>query len=142
VTGRQAAGGLGLALVVLLAALAGTAAAFVHRTRVDVGPLVLPVGMVAALVALVGLVLLARWLGRSRLAVGLVAAAFAVPVLLGSQFRPEGDLVVAQDPWGLTLLGGIALVVTASMMVPVRTYHGVSPALRGAAPPTHETAGP
>ncbi len=141
-TGRQAARGLGLALVVLLAAVAGAAAAFVHRTRVDVGPVTLPVGIVAALAALVGLVLLARWLGRSRLAVGLVAAAFAVPVLVASQFRPEGDLVVAQDPWGLTLLGGIALVVTASMVVPVRPYHGKQPAVRGAMPPTHETAGP
>jgi hypothetical protein len=109
--------------LVLAAVAAGTAAAFVHRTRIEVA-VALPVGMVVSLAGLTGLLVLARVVGRSRAAVGVVAAAFALPVLVMSQFRPEGDLVVAQDPWGLTLLGGIALVVTTMLVVPFSPYHG------------------
>jgi hypothetical protein len=123
VSGRRWQRGLGLVGLVLASFAAGTAAAFVHRTRLDVG-VVLPVGMVACLAGLTGLLVLARMVGRSRAAVGVVAAAFALPVLVMSQFRPEGDLVVTQDPWGLTLLGGIALVVTTMLVVPFSPYHG------------------
>lgn len=109
---------LGLVLLVALSAVAGAVAGFVHRTTVDILGVAAPVGMVAALGALTGLTLLARLLGRSRTAVALVGAAFAVPVLVLSQFRPEGDLVIAEDVWGLTLIGGTALVVTVGLVVP------------------------
>ncbi len=114
---------LGTAVLVLLAFAAGAVAAFVHRTTVEVLGIGVPVGLLAGIGALVGLVLLARMVGGSRLAVLLVAAAFAVPVLVLSQFRLEGDLVVAEDAFGLTLLGGTALVITAGLVVPFAAYH-------------------
>jgi len=77
--------------------------------------------------------------GRSRAAVLLVGAGFAIPVLALSQFRPEGDLVVAEDVWGLTLLAGVALVITAGVTVPVRAYSGV-PAGADAGTETRVTA--
>ncbi|MGA7688974.1 MAG: hypothetical protein WCA29_07060 [Jiangellales bacterium] len=119
---------VGLVLLVALAAVAGAVAGFVHRATLDVLGVAVPVGMVAALGALTGLALLARLLGRSRTAVALVGAAFAVPVLVLSQFRPEGDLVIAEDVWGLTLIGGTALVVTVGVVVPF-----VAPAQRSTA---------
>lgn len=109
---------VGLVLLVALAAVAGAVAGFVHRTTVDVLGAAVPVGMLSALAALIGLTLLARLVGRSRTAVALVGAAFAVPVLVLSQFRPEGDLVIAEDVWGLTLLGAAALVITVGVVVP------------------------
>jgi hypothetical protein len=122
--GRRAARALALVALVLLAFACGVAAAWVHRTRLAVADVGVPIGMLAALAALAGLLVAARAVGRSRVAVGAVAAAYALPVLVMSQFRPEGDLVVAQDAWGLTLLGGIALVVTVAMVVPFAAYHG------------------
>jgi hypothetical protein len=126
---------------VLAAAAVGTVAGFVHRSTLDVGPVSLPLGLLAVLGALVALLLLVRWLGGGRLATGLVAAAYALPVLVASQFRPEGDLVVAQDGWGLTLLGTSALVITIALVVPTGPYHGgdVAP---GGGPSPHETAEP
>ncbi len=125
---------LALVLLVAAAALAGAAASFVHRTTVDVLGVEVPVGMVAALAALAGLTLLARLIGRTRTSVALVGAAFAVPVLVLSQFRPEGDLVIAEDVWGLTLIGGAALVITVGVVVPflspVEPSAEVSPADR------------
>ena len=109
---------LGLVLLVAAAAVAGAAAGFVHRTTVGVLGVEVPVGMVSALAALAGLTVLARVIGRTRTSVALVGAAFAVPVLVLSQFRPEGDLVVAEDVWGLTLIGGAALVITVGVVVP------------------------
>lgn len=113
---------VGLAALVALSAVAGAVSGFVHRTRLDIAGLSLPVGLVAALAAVVGLVLAARVVGGSRAAVLLVGAGFAIPVLVLSQFRPEGDLVIAEDVWGLSLLAGMALVVTAGVTVPVRAY--------------------
>lgn len=117
---------VGLVCLVLLAATAGTVGAFVHRSTVEVAGLSLPVGLAAALAGLVGLMLLARMLAAGRLAVLVVAGAYAVPVLVLSQFRPEGDLVVAEDAWGLALLGGTALAVTVAVAVPIAAYHGPS----------------
>jgi len=139
VSGRRWPRMVGLVGLVLAAFAAGVVAAFVHRTRFDAG-LILPIGMVAALGAITGLVVLARVVGRSRAAVGVVAAAFALPVLVMSQFRPEGDLVVAQDPWGLALLGGMALVVTAALVVPFAAYHGgAAGGVPAPAPPSSPT---
>jgi hypothetical protein len=115
---------LGLVCLVLLAATAGAVGAFVHRTTLDVSGLTVPVGLAAALSGLVGLLLLARMLAAGRGGVLVVAGAYGVPVLVLSQFRPEGDLVVAEDVWGLALLGGAALVVTVAVAVPIAAYHG------------------
>lgn len=117
--------GAWLAGLTALSAVAGAVSGFVHRSTLEVLGMQVPVGLLAALAALLGLVLLARLVGQSRPAVLLVSAAFALPVLLLSQFRPEGDLVVNEDIWGLTLLGGAALVVTAGVVVPFSAYHGV-----------------
>ena len=118
--------------LVLVAIVVGGTAGVVHRTRVGMLGLTVPVGMVAALGGVLAVVLLARRWGRSRLAVAVVGAAVAVPVLVLSQFRAEGDLVVVEDVWGLTLLGGTALVLTAGLVVPISVYHG------GAAAPHHD----
>jgi hypothetical protein len=107
-----------MVLLVALAAVAGAVAGFVHRTTVEVVGVTVPVGLVSALAALAGLTLLARLVGGSRTAVLLVGGAWAVPVLMLSQFRGEGDLVIAEDVWGLSLLGGAALVVTVGVVVP------------------------
>ena len=79
---------------------------------------------VAALGALAGLVATARLVGGRRSTVLLVGAGYGLPLLVLSQFRPEGDLVVAEDVWGLTLLGGAALVVTLGVAVPFPAYDG------------------
>lgn len=114
----------GVLATVLVAGAAGAVTGFVHRVAVDVRGAQVPVGLLAGLAALAGLVLLARAVGRSRLAVVLVAAAYTAPVLVLSQRRPEGDLVVGEDAWGLSLIGGVALIATVGVMVPFTAYHG------------------
>jgi N-acetyl-1-D-myo-inositol-2-amino-2-deoxy-alpha-D-glucopyranoside deacetylase len=116
--------GVAMAALVAVAAAAGAVSGFVHRTTLEVAGLDLPVGMAAALAAVAGLMLAARVVSRSRAGVLLVGAAYALPVLALSQFRPEGDLVVAENVWGLTLLAGTALVVTVAVTVPMRAYSG------------------
>jgi hypothetical protein len=113
-----------MAGVTLLAFAAGVLSAFVHKAALDLGGLSLPVGLVAALAAAAALVLLARTVAGSRAAVLVVGAAYGLPVLVLSQLRAEGDLVVAEDVWGLTLLGGAALVVAAGVAVPFSPYDG------------------
>lgn len=118
--------GSSLALLTMLAAVAGTVAGFVHRSTVEVVALTVPVGLLAGWAALAGLVLAARVLGGNRAAVLLVGAAYGLPVLLLSQFRPEGDLVIAEDVWGLSLLAGTAVVITAGVTVPFAPYSGTT----------------
>jgi hypothetical protein len=108
----------------LLAVPVGAVSAFVHRSTVDVAGVSVPIGLVAALGALAGLVATARLVGGRRSTVLLVGAGYGLPLLVLSQFRPEGDLVVAEDVWGLTLLGGAALVVTLGVAVPFPAYDG------------------
>lgn len=126
----------GLAVVTVVAAVVGAVSGFVHRSTVEGAGVSLPVGLVAALGGLSAVVLLARMLGRSRAAVLLVAAAYTIPVLVLSQFRAEGDLVVAEDAWGLTLLGGSALVVTVGVTVPFSSYDGHRPRRLTPLPPS------
>lgn len=115
-----------LAGLTVLAAAGGAVSGFVHRTTLDVGMWTVPVGMAAAWAALLGLMLAARGVGGSRSVVLVVGAAYALPVLVLSQFRPEGDLVIAEDAWGLTLLAGTALVITVAVAVPWRPYDGTA----------------
>lgn len=124
-----------MVLVTALAAAAGAVSGFVHRTTIEVVGFDVPVGMVAALLGVAGLVLAARVVAASRAGVLVVGAAYAIPVLLLSQFRPEGDLVVAEDVWGLTLLAGAALVITVGVTIPVRAYSGSPDAAAGADAP-------
>lgn len=121
--------------LVLLAAVAGAVSAFVHRSTVDVLGASLPVGLLAGLGALAGLVATARLVAGRRSTVLLVGAGYALPLLVLSQFRPEGDLVVAEDAWGLTLLAGAALVITLGVAVPFPAYH-VATAPAPLSPPT------
>lgn len=129
--------GAGLALLTVLAAVAGAISGFVHRSSVEVVGMSIPVGLLAGWAAVTGLVLAARVVGGNRAAVLLVGAAYSLPVLLLSQFRPEGDLVVAEDMWGLSLLAGTAVVVTAGVTVPFAPYSGTT---RGtdAVPPSRD----
>lgn len=139
-TGRSAGRAFALVVVALLALAGGVVAAFVHRVTVEVLGADVPVGIIAGIGALVGLVLLARLLGRRRTAVLLVVAAYAVPVLVLSQVRPEGDLVVAEDVWGVSLLIGLAVVATTAVVVPFSTYHGSSTGQSSASAPASEVA--
>lgn len=131
-----------MAALVLGAAVAGALSGFVHRTTIDVAGLTIPIGMIAAIGGLAGLVLLARQVGRSRAAVLVVGAAYAIPLLVLSQFRPEGDLVIAEDAWGLSLLGGAALVITLGVAVPFRPYDGATTSRRDPVTPTPATPSP
>lgn len=124
-----------LVLLVVVAAVVGAVSGFVHRTTVDVAGVTVPVGLVASLGGLAAVVMLARVLGKGRAAVLVVAAAYAIPVLVLSQFRPEGDLVVAEDAWGLSLLGGSALVITLAVAVPFSSYDEVQTAAPGVRAP-------
>jgi N-acetyl-1-D-myo-inositol-2-amino-2-deoxy-alpha-D-glucopyranoside deacetylase len=121
-----------MALVTAMASVAGAVSGFVHRTTIELVGVDVPVGLVAALLGVAGLVLAARVVAVSRAGVLVIGAAYAVPVLVLSQFRPEGDLVVAEDVWGLTLLAGAALVITAGVTIPVRAYSGPFDAAAGA----------
>lgn len=134
---RSVGAAVGLVALVLVAVVAGAVSGFVHRTTVDILGWDAPVGIVAGLGALVGLVLVARWYARSG--VLLVGAAYLLPVLLLSQFRSEGDLVVAEDAWGLSLLGGAALIITVGVTVPIAPYHGSTSQPRPAPRPPSPT---
>lgn len=123
-TGRSVGRVLALLAVWLVALVGGSVAAFVHRVTVEVLGVQVPVGMIAGIGALAGLGLLARLIVRRRAAVLAVTAAYVVPILVLSQSRPEGDLVIAEDAWGVGLLIGLAAVATAAVVVPFTTYHG------------------
>jgi hypothetical protein len=125
-----------LVLLVLVAAAVGAVSGFVHRTTVDVAGAKVPIGLVASLGGLAAVVMLARLFGNGRASVLVVAAAYAIPVLVLSQFRPEGDLVVAEDAWGLSLLGGSALVITLAVAVPFSSYDEAQTAAPGVSAPT------
>lgn len=127
---------LALVLLVLLAAAVGAVSSFVHRTTVDLAGATLPIGLAASLGGCAALVMLARTFGTTRAAVLVVAAGYAIPVLVLSQFRPEGDLVVAEDAWGLALLGGSALVITLAVAVPFSSYDDEQTAAPGVRAPT------
>ncbi len=125
-----------LVLLVLVGFAAGAVSGFVHRTVVDVAGVTIPIGLVASVGGAAAVVMLARTLGERRSAVLVVAAAYAIPVLVLSQFRPEGDLVVAEDVWGLSLLGGSALVITLAVAVPFSSYDDRRPPRPASVPPT------
>lgn len=125
-----------LVLLTLVATAVGAVSGFVHRTSVDIAGVTLPIGLVVSLGGCAALVMLARRFGGGRAAVLVVAAAYTIPVLVLSQFRPEGDLVVAEDAWGLSLLGGSALVITLAVAVPFSSYDEAQTAAPGVRAPT------
>jgi uncharacterized membrane protein len=65
-----------------------------------------PFGLVLALAAAVGMCLLARDAGRTRLGIGVVGTAWLLPVLVLAQPRPGGDVLIESNPTGLMFLFG------------------------------------
>jgi drug/metabolite transporter (DMT)-like permease len=103
------AGALGL--------LVGGAGSFVQHERVRGVPL----GLLAALVATVLVVVLAGLLDRSRLPPLFAALGWLAAVLPLSGRRPEGDLVVAGDTPGFVwAYAGMALVLGTALVVATR----------------------
>jgi hypothetical protein len=83
----------------------GVAGSFLHRAA-------RPGGIALALVAAVGLMILARAVARSRVGLGIVGAAWLVPVVVFSGATSAGDVVVVGDAVGLTFLFGGVLAIS------------------------------
>ncbi len=120
-TGSNRRRGLVLALLVLAAFVVGLAGLLLHRWRVEVSPdpvLRLPAGLLLALAAGAVLLVRGRRIGAGRGGLGLVAAAWLAPVVLGAITRPEGDLLLVADGYGIALLVGSAVLLAAAFAVP------------------------
>lgn len=101
----RAWGRWGLLVVLVVAGVAaGVTGSFVHRSA-------RPAGIALALGAVVGLMLIARAVARSRWGVAAVGIAWLAPVAVGAGGTASGDIVLAADVMGLTyLFGGVVIV--------------------------------
>ncbi len=97
------------AVIGVLGAVCGFAGVLVSRMSTSVAGIPLPYGLLLAVVAAAALFREAR---HARGSAGVVAGAvgWAVPVLVGSWPRPEGDILVGGDAVGIgfVLLGILA----------------------------------
>ncbi|MGQ0626365.1 MAG: DUF6113 family protein [Sporichthyaceae bacterium] len=99
----------GLGLVV------GIAGAFVHTLTIDLA-LRWPTGLLLAVAALLGVVVSAGLLTRSRIGAGAVLVGWTVSVAVFTSPRPDGDVVIAADAPGYAYLGlGLIGAIVASM---------------------------
>jgi hypothetical protein len=95
----------------IVGVLVGVTGAFIHSAAVDVGPVSVPYGLVLAVVGVAALLVMAHLVARTRVGVGAVAAGWLLPVVVLSQARPAGDVVIASDTIGMVFLfGGVVLV--------------------------------
>lgn len=108
------------AALCVAAAVTAAAGAFVHPSTARVAGVDVPYGVALALSGLGALLMLGHTWARSRVDKIVVATAWLVPMILLSQQRGAGDLVVAADLPGLIFLyGGLVLVgVAVGMPVP------------------------
>lgn len=86
----------------------GVAGAFLHGWAK-------PLGMVLAVGAVVGLMVLCRRGLHSRVAIAVVALAWLAPVIALAQQRPEGDVVIPGDELGLIFLFGGVLCLGVTL---------------------------
>lgn len=101
---------LSVAVLVACAALSGLLEAMLVPVRA--GTVIVPVSVVLAVLTNVGLPMLAWWSARAMVAAVLPFAGWVLVVLLLSQSRPEGDVLLPGGKTGLTyvsyglMLGG------------------------------------
>lgn len=123
VTGRVAA------YVVLFGAgvLVGAAGAFVQAVTVRVGPVSLPVGVVLALTGTTGLFYAGGRLMGGRAGAVVPAVAWLLTVMLLSNKRPEGDVVLSQAASAYvylflgTLIGAVVATLAGVHLRPAAT---------------------
>ncbi|NDL59769.1 DUF6113 family protein [Phytoactinopolyspora mesophila] len=102
------------ARLLLVAALGGLAVivavtgAFLHRWAS-------PAGLALALGAVFGISVFARYAARTRWGIAWVGLAWLAPILVLAQPRSAGDVVIAGDAAGLTLLFGGAMAVSVAL---------------------------
>jgi Family of unknown function (DUF6113) len=117
---RKAAVAVAAALV---GVVVGLAAGVVHRQAVRPADVLLPWGLVLALVTMFAVTVVAGRIAQGPGAIG-VAVGWAVTLLLLQQVRPEGDYVFASDFLGNAYVFGgmltIVLAVVRGMTVPMR----------------------
>lgn len=111
-------------LALLLGLVAGALGSFLQAASLDVGPVALPYGIVAAFV-LSGVAFLAAETGTGGRS-GRVAAVLGwllgvVPLAIP---RPEGDLVVTASTRGMLWLFGGTVLAGLSLAVPTRPLTG------------------
>ncbi|WP_207782100.1 DUF6113 family protein [Phytoactinopolyspora limicola] len=105
---------VGLSVVAVAVAVAG---AFIHRWAGIVG-LGLAVG------AVLGIMVLARYAARTRVGIMGVGLAWLAPMFMLALPRPAGDIVIAGDAPGLTLLFGGAATVAVALGLGVSRHKG------------------
>ncbi len=106
--------------LVLLGAVVGVIGAFAHDLRLHLGGVPLPVGLVLALVAGVGLSIAGGLVTGTRVGAGMVAVPWVLSALLFSAERPEGDLVISASTVGYAYLFGAALLAATTVTLPYR----------------------
>ena len=108
-----------------LGVLVGLVGAFVHDTTAAVRGVSLPVGLLAALGAAVGSLLIARHAVPGRAGVLVAAGCWLVTAVVLSMPRPEGDLVIADGVAGYAFLWGGAILAAIVVTLPKsRPDHG------------------
>jgi hypothetical protein len=105
-------------LLFVLGALFGAGGSFLQAASVDLGPVPLPVGLLAALVLCAGLFVVGAAVTRTRLGVIVPAVGWLLVVMTMTAKRPEGDVVLAQaaTAYGYLFLGTLLAAVAASVV--------------------------
>lgn len=105
---------LRMGLLTIAGAVVAVCGTFVHAATVRPAGLPVPYGLVLALLGVAALLVLAQLTARSRFGTAVIAAGWLVPVILLSQTRPTGDVVIVGDPRGLAFVfGGVVLAGVA-----------------------------
>ncbi|MGQ0632280.1 MAG: DUF6113 family protein [Sporichthyaceae bacterium] len=105
----------GSVVLVALGLAVGTAGAFVHPLKADLGP-AWPTGLLLSVLAIVGVVISAGLLTRSRFGAAAVLVGWTVSVAVFTSPRADGDVVIAANGAGYAYLGlGLISTIVASM---------------------------
>jgi hypothetical protein len=92
----------------VVAAIVAVTGAFLHRWAS-------PVGITLALGAVFGICVFARYAARTRVGIAWIACAWLAPILVLAQPRSAGDVVIAGDAAGLTLLLGGVMALSVAL---------------------------
>ncbi|MGI8882264.1 MAG: DUF6113 family protein [Jatrophihabitans sp.] len=137
---QRAITALAVALLIACAALSGLLEAMLVPVRA--GTVIVPVSVVLAVLTNVGLPVLAWWAARATVAAVLPFAAWVVVVLLLSQSRPEGDVLLPGGKTGLTYVSyGLLLAGFISGIATIARLSSRSAARSRAADRTSRAAG-